>query len=303
MKVSLIINPTAKSGRGKRLWDEIFRELDRHEVVYQKDMSEYPGHAELLAYERAKSGEFDAVVAVGGDGTINEVLQGVCKAKEDKCNTPSFGILYTGTSPDICKFHGIPLAMSDAVRLIAENSTKFTDIGEVEHDGKVAWFLCSVNLGMGAKIASASNSGLRKYLGDFIGTLVSMLKAVFTSTLSDFKCEIDGSKETLTRCLNITIGKNPLIASGIKIDEDITPDDGRMYLFSVQNMGPFSMMRYIPSIYLGTFHKNRKNGFRFLKEFECLKNEVAPDVEYDGDPKGMLPCKIRLRERYLRIIK
>ena len=306
-KIYLIMNPTAKSGRGKKKWDQIFSYLNEFKLDFKVGESQYAGHSIELAYQAAKSTCFDVVVAVGGDGTINEVLNGILKASAEVNTIPALGILYTGTSPDICKFHKIPLEMKRAVEILENSDGELIDIGQVEYikdkRSVTSHFLCSVNLGIGARVADGSNSGLRKYLGDFLGTFISIIIAVLKYKRSDMHCLVDGKQEIYPAALNMTIGKNPYIASGTKVNVSSTPNCGKMYLFSINRMGLFGVLRNIKYVYNGDFYKHKNNTLKYIESFECLYNENAPEVEFDGDPQGHLPCKIKLLPKVIRIIK
>lgn len=307
VKAYLILNPTSKSGKGKRRWDNIFNLLKKYDVDYKVGKSTYAGHSIVLAREAALSKKYDSIVAVGGDGTINEVLNGICSTRDEIDLLPALGIIYTGTSPDICKYHKIPLDMEKAVQLIKENNQVPIDVGEVEHyikDKKeTRFFLCSVNLGIGARVADGSNSGLRKKFGDFLGTLLSIISATLKYKRATLNCKIDGKDYQFTNTLNMTIGKNPHVASGYKVNVDIKHDDGKSYIFSVNNMNLFEILLNLPRVYTGTFHKHKKNTLMYFKEFECAYSDEAPEVEYDGDPQGHLPCKVKLLTNKLRLIK
>lgn len=307
-KYFLILNPTAQSGKGKNKWTTIFETMKTEGLTFEHKESSYSGHAIELATQAALSGKYSCIVAVGGDGTISEVLNGLHQASlKIGSQIPALGILYTGTSPDICKFHKIPLDMQKAVMLLKYGQEELVDVGRVEYlrqgDNYSTWFLCSVNLGIGAAVAEGSNSGLRKYLGDFLGTLLSLFLATARYRLSNFTVTIDGKEQILDSVLNLTIGKNPHIASGIKVDLPLEPSDGKMYLFTIQNKGLFSLLWNIKKVYDGSFIHHPDNRLIYLEEFECQNNEFAPQVEFDGDPQGELPCKIRLDKKGLRLIR
>ena len=96
----LIMCPASKAGKAKRLWPYWQEQLEQARVPYTCIETRYPGHAIEMA-RQAK----ETVVAVGGDGTINEVFNGVLASE----NSDKMGVLYCGTSPDFCRFHGIPI--------------------------------------------------------------------------------------------------------------------------------------------------------------------------------------------------
>ena len=102
MRPLLIQNPGSRSGRGRSLWEPWTRGLLEAGVPFNTVVTKAPGHARRLAREKVG---YDTVVAVGGDGTINEVMDGILTSRRPH---RAMGVLYAGTSPDFCRFHGIP---------------------------------------------------------------------------------------------------------------------------------------------------------------------------------------------------
>lgn len=306
-KYYLILNPTAKSGKGKKKWEEIENLLKQNHIDYEIAVSQFSGHSIQLAHEACLKQAYKAIVAVGGDGTINEVLNGICSARDKVQKLTPMGILYTGTSPDICKYHQIPLEMHQAVQTLIHGTPTIIDVGEIEHIWKdemtTRFFLCSVNLGIGARVADGSNSGLRRYLGDFLGTLVSIVKSVWEFYPQDFNCTIDGKEMIFKKTINMTIGKNPYVASGFKVGVDIGHSDGKSYLFSINNFNFVELMRNLPKVYDGSFYKHKKNTLLYFEKFYCQECDGAPEVEYDGDPQGFLPATITLMKNRFELIK
>ena len=307
MRYCFIINPTAKSGNGKKSWIFLESIIKSKNIEFDVTYSEYKTHAIELAQIATKK-YYDVVVAVGGDGTINEILRGIMNASPHVAQLPKLGIIYTGTSPDICKFHKIPITPEESINTLLNDKFEYVDIGMIEHSTNKkhslkSYFLCSVNLGIGAAVADGSNTGLRKYLGDFFGTLISIIKSFLFFEKADFPCLIDEKKEVIKKAINITIGKNPHIASGLKVDINITPTDGLMYLCAITQFGPLSFLMNLPKLYTGKFIHHKYNFCRLIKSFECQHVPTSPNVEYDGDPQGILPCKIKLLENAIRIIK
>ena len=302
-RYALVANPTARSGRGQRTWRTIEEHLARAGVGHRLRISEYSGHAVALAREEADRGS-EVVVAVGGDGTINEVLCGLMQTQASR--RAALGILYTGTSPDVCRFHGIPVDLPRAIETLLTGCRRSVDVGEIlfcrDEAGEPAraWFLCSVNVGVGAAVARASNGGLRRYLGDFLGTLCATLQALSGYEPVDLSCVVDGEPVTLERVVNITVGKNPFIASGLKVVSPIASDDGRMYLMAVKGFSWWGIVRSLPQLYHGTFQHHPNNLFQFIHSFVCTARSGA--VEFDGDPHGFLPCTVTLEPRAIELI-
>ncbi|MBI5546577.1 MAG: hypothetical protein HY901_22065 [Deltaproteobacteria bacterium] len=318
LKYRFIANPTARGGRGRRQWPEIRSMLEARQVSYEWRESEHAGHSVELAREAAGKG-VEVVVAVGGDGTINEVLGGVMSAPERAQGRGcALGIVYTGTSPDVCRFHRIPFSPTRAaVEVLLRDRRSKVDVGRVEYfesnDSSagfasdrppvIGYFLCAVNLGVGAAVATGSNSGLRKVLGDGLGTFASIVAAVAAYRHADFDCRVDGAALRTARTLNLTIGKNPFIASGLKVLVPVEHDDGRLYLFAVNGFGMLGLLANLHRFYRGSFQEDPRNTLTYLSEFECAYNEVAHMVEFDGDHRGYLPCRIKVLQRALDLVK
>ena len=304
--VFLVMNPSSRSFTGQRGWPRIFELLGRSGVDYGYEMTEKAGDGARLAASAAENG-FDAVIAVGGDGTINEVISGTVHALQGNPLLPaSFGVIYTGTSPDFCRYHGIPLDPDVVVPRILQGSPRRVDLCRINHLSSEdrhpvsKFFSCSANFGLGAEIARGSNTGLRKRFGDFVGTLLSVLNAVKNYSPPRFRLKIDGVERSFARIHNIFIGKNPFIASGIKLKLDIAADGGLMYLVPLSGISRFELLSVIPRVYTGSFC-NRFEPI-ICRQVEILDGEGATEVEYDGDPQGLLPASISVISKVLPLL-
>jgi len=120
----LIMNPGSHSGRSGKTFKKIFELLDDTGINYQYRITESIEDACNSSVE-ANQKNYDTIIAVGGDGTINAVLNGFYEASGKRISKAKFGVIYTGTSPDFCKSYNIPTDLSSAVEvIIAEHSEK-----------------------------------------------------------------------------------------------------------------------------------------------------------------------------------
>jgi len=302
----LVLNPSSRSFTGQKKWPRIFELLDRSGIRYEQALTRQAGDGTRLAFEAAKRG-FDAIIAVGGDGTINEVISGTAAALSESPNLPCrFGVIYTGTSPDFCAFNSLSLDPDVIVGRILTGRTRRIDLCRISHQTadsereRTRYFSCSANFGLGAAIARGSNSGLRKRFGDFIGTLLSMLDAIRNYTPPQFRLRIDGIEHRFDQVHNIFVGKNHFVASGIRLKLDIAADDGRMYLVALHGISRFRLLSVLPRVYTGSFCDEFKPVF--CNRVEILDGGTANEVEYDGDPQGRLPARIELVPRLLPLL-
>jgi diacylglycerol kinase family enzyme len=299
MKVILIMNPTSCSGRGQRLWAEWRRGLRERGVAFECVATEYAGHARAAA---CAAGAEAVVVAVGGDGTINEVLDGAVQSGHSLAR---MGVLYSGTSPDFCRFHGIPVEPSAALDALVSGRETTVDVARITYrdaDGRtqVGHFGCGCNIGLGASVARVANR-VRRYLGDTTGTAFAVLRAIAYGTPVDLEVEVDGATRRLTRVHNLSILKNPYIASGLRVTADLRPDDGRLLLLGIRGGGKLGLLGCLPGFYTGSAGTAR-NAVRIDCTHVTIRADGPVEVEFDGDPHGMLPVDIRVLPRALTLL-
>ena len=255
--------------------------------------------AERLARE-ATDGGYDAVVAVGGDGTINRVLNGLVGGR---C---AMGVLYSGTSPDFCRFHGLPTEPAAAVSALLEGEAQPVDVCRMRHLGadgrpRVSHFASSANFGLGAGIARRANR-YRAYLGDLLGTMLATIVTVATTRLGAMELAIDGRRLRIDRVMNVTVGKNPHLASGLKLDVDVSRDDGRLFVFAAGGVRKLSFLLSLPKVYTGRIAADERFELRWARSVSVRPAVRKVEAEMDGDPAGLCPVEIDVLPGAIRLI-
>jgi len=298
MKYLLVMNPGSRAGRGRKLWQVWDSRLRQAKADFECACTEGVGHAVDLA----RSSQTDVVVAVGGDGTINEVLDGVIQSGNGSLR---MGVLYSGTSPDFCRFHRIPIEPTRAVAALLSGQTREVDAVSIEfRDGsgneRTAHFGCSCSIGMGATVAGFANRWRRR-LGDTLGTGIGVIKAIALNMRVDLVLEIDGEARQIDSVNHLMIAKNPFIASGLRLNLDLLPDDGDLYLVAVHGKGRLGLLRTLPGFYTGSACADPS-----LLVTKCTSVSVRcdrrADIEFDGDPRGYLPARIEILPKALKLI-
>ncbi len=298
MRYMLVMNPGSRCGRGKRLWALLESRLSAAGVEYETAITEHVGHA----VELARNATADVVVAVGGDGTINEVLDGVMQSGNPDLK---MGVLYSGTSPDFCRFHGIPIDPESAADALLEVRVSKIDVARIAyHDTSgnelVAHFGCSCNIGMGAAIADHANRWRRR-LGDILGTGTGALAAILRNARVDLDMIVDGEAISLRSVNNLTIAKNPYIASGLRLRLDLTPGDGKLFLVGISGRSRLGQIGLLPRFYNGSASSARGVLLRECRSVEITSSQPQ-QIEFDGDPRGFLPVRIDILPKALSLI-
>ena len=297
-RMLLVLNPGSRSGRGRQRWDAWFDGLRRAGIRFDCVKTGQPDDARRHA---AECGKVDAVVAVGGDGTINGVLNGLMERGEPR---PAMGVLYAGTSPDFCRFHGIPVEPQAALDALCRGAERRVDAASISYwtsDGpRTAHFACSANIGVGASVAERSNRWRRR-LGDTLGTAFAALTSLPGRHPDVTVCADDEAPVELRRCCNLTIAKNPFLASGLRFDDALSPDDGRLALLGVYDRALAGLLALLPAFYTGRI-SSRRGVFRRSCRRVSVTSGMPCAVEFDGDPRGRLPVAVEVIPGALRLI-
>jgi diacylglycerol kinase family enzyme len=311
-RLFLVMNPGSRSFQCRFDWQVLLACLRERQVDFDFALTQAPEHARLATQSAALSG-FDSVVAVGGDGTINEVMNGLVDpgkpGSRPEIPHAAMGVIYTGTSPDFCRYHGIPLSLEAAIDTLLSSRPKMIDLCRISYRESCSGnavsrvFGCSANFGLGAAVARGANLGLRRRWGDFSGTFLATLQALHRYHPPDIRIRIDGREAVHPRFFNLFVGKNPFVASGIKIGSGsgTAPDDGRLFCTAISGISRFRALALLPRLYTGSLSRIFPPVYGTRVEIPWSAD--APEVEFDGDPHGLLPATIEVLPQALPLIK
>lgn len=314
METLLIINPNSRSGRSAIMAEKVMRYLKNRSIEFDAVF--------LTKFEDAynfsvKANEENVrnIIAVGGDGTINKVINGFYDYNGKIKSDSQFGVIYTGTSPDFCKSYGIPTDIIKACDVIIKQNTIKVPIGKIDFQCKgdlknnsgnsvePKYFACCANIGLGASLARKANAGIRSYAGDFLGTFISLLQLLWSYRASDYIVEIDNKSIQLNNVYNISIGITKYIASGIKIYEAENAPKSSFYFMKLANLKFGNIPIMLKRIYSGReFSNSTFLSIEYAKRIKISNDLTNSEVEFDGDPVGRLPCSIEMAEDKLPLL-
>ena len=300
----LVINPGSGNGRSHRISRSYRALLDAAGAAYDFGITKYLDQAESLSRGAIERG-YKTVVAVGGDGTINRVVNGFMRSGSQSRHT-RLGILYSGTSPDFCRFHGLPVDPPRAVEYLLGDEGRAIDICRIRFRNSIdepvtGYFASSANIGLGAGVAAWANR-LRRRLGDSIGTFLASVISITSSRPSTLQLNLDGKNLVLPAVHNLTVGKNPYLAGGLKLSLETKPDDGRLYLFAVCGVSRPGLLCALPKLYSGSITGDRRFPFETGSRVRIDSPEKRIRIEFDGDLAGWCPAEIDLMPNAIRLI-
>ena len=301
----IIVNPTSKSGLGKKIWNNLQSILDDKEISYKVVFTKGPGHAmlcakNLLADEEAASSDTKIkLIVLGGDGTINEVLQGI-----SDFDRVSIGYIPTGSSNDLAralKLKKDPEFLLDTI--LSEKSVRKLDLGELKYisksdehsrlkaaeDSNTRKFIVSCGIGFDAAVCEESLDNTAKRILNrlHIGKLTYLsiaLKQLFASKKIACDLYIDNSDKPIhyNKVLLLATMIQPYEGGGFKFCPGADPSDGILDLCVVGDVSKAKVLIALPTAFIGK-HYMFKGIERYSAKNIRIKTSSPLWVHTDGE--------------------
>jgi diacylglycerol kinase (ATP) len=250
-KHKIIVNPIANRGGSERAVPQLESLLRAHDLEYDLVRTERPWHAADLAQEAVAAG-YERVVAVGGDGTANEVLNGLMRAKEAGLGSCTMGVLCVGRGNDFAYGMGIPLDLEAGCQALAQGHRRTIDVGRVAGglypDGR--FFGNGVGIGFDAVVGFEALK--MTWLHGFPSYLMAVLKTVFLYYKAP-RTTIEYNGQTITQpSLMISVMNGQRMGGGFMMAPEGQPDDGLFDLCIAREVSRAGIFGLIPHFMRGT---------------------------------------------------
>lgn len=286
--IRMIYNPEADRGRSYQVAGDL-HQLSREWGGADWIGTDYPGHANELAAEAAQKG-YETVVALGGDGTVHEVVNGLLQVEGSR--RPRLGVVPLGSGNDFAAGVGVPPDPTAAVRRIFKGGeVKSVDIGRVTDTyGRIEYW-CNV-LGIGFDAAINIQSRNIPWLHGFWMYLAAILRTIilkFERPLLDI--ELDGKKLS-GRYLMLTIGNGAREGGGFRFAPDAKMDDGWLDYMLIDSISRLKMLRLLPEVMRGT---HGRFTVVHLGRFQSLHlhSDLALPIQTDGEMFAPYAAEVR----------
>lgn len=297
----IIVNPHAGSGRGSRRWKIIEQCLKSQHIDFKCFFTTHKGHAIELTRDLAGKGHRH-FVAVGGDGILNEVVNGLCHAEQTPLNEFILGCIPVGSGCDWVKTHQIPFKIDKAVALLKNPVLFQHDVGKVEYgDGKIRFFINVAGMAFDAFVVQQTDKDASKgFWGGLFylyGLLISLGK--YPSPLFSYK--IDGIEyRDAFFCLNIGICKYS--GGGMQLVPLSDPGDRLFDVTAIQKFSPLEVIWNLPYLFNGKIYKHRKIAFSRTNYVEVSPIGAAIPLEVDGEFLGAIPARFSIAEGQINVV-
>jgi diacylglycerol kinase (ATP) len=306
VKVALIVNPTAGSGAGGRIGPLVVQALEARGTSTALYETREPGDATRLA-ERCRDEGVDSIGVVGGDGTLNEVVQAYLGRGGEPRPGPALALVPAGTGSDFQKTLGIRSNVEDAVeRLVARPPRPF-DLGILEltaHDGgRIARaFLNITSFGLGGLTDRIVNAG-PKWLGGKTAFYVGALRALVAYRNAPVRVRVDGAIFLEAPIVNVAVANGRYFGGGMLVAPEADPSDGAFDVIAMADMDKLATAALTNHIYRGT-HLTRPGVTTTrgaVVEAEPLVPNAEVLIDMDGETPGRLPLVARVARGALAI--
>ena len=285
----VIVNPAAGAGKSIHKWPQIKHTMHNSGLRFEDEITEAPGHAIELAKSAAIKG-YDMVVAVGGDGTLNEVVNGLYQAGSLKDVT--LGIVSTGTGSDYVRTVGTPRNYEEACRCLVQPRKLLTDLGMVEYTRNGApvkrIFINFAGIGFDAEIVRATTQKF-KALGSTPSYLMGVLSTFLSYQNQEVSINIDGAASENKIC-TVIVSHGKYGGGGMLVAPHADPADGLLDVTMIDNINKFDLLWSFPRIYKGTHLTHPRVSTKRAKDI-TLKPAQQMTLQADGELLGQTPAR------------
>ncbi|MFA5629315.1 MAG: diacylglycerol kinase family protein [Dehalococcoidales bacterium] len=292
LKTKVIVNPVAGAKTTYRKWPLINELLQSGGIPFEYQYTEGIGHAIELAREATANG-YSFVVAVGGDGTINEVANGILQSGDS--SNATIGIISTGTGGDFIRTAGITRDYIQACNSICASNKRMIDVGVVEYhkDGKPhkRYFVNSAGVGFDAHAIEAA-SRLPKIFGGTVPYVLGLLKSVVSYKNKSVNLCLEEECQD-RRVLTVVMANGCYFGGGMCIAPTADIYDGFFDVVSVGDVNKLDLLKTFPKIYKGTHTTHPKVKVERASEVKINSAEKVV-IEADGEFLGECPATFRI---------
>jgi len=306
-----IINPIAGNYLAGSTWDKIKDVLEKRKIEYRSFFTKYPGHASEIAEQVAElhQDKLEGIVAVGGDGTIYEVLNGLT-------NYPQLAIGYipSGTSHDFALNFSIPLSPMKALEQILQRKGRIPrkiDIGRFtflqRKKDKAKYFFNGIGIGFDADLIRTLNeSKYRRLIYKFrfvrLAYFLTALRMLFkTYKGHPLLLKVDGMEKEFEEAWLVSITNAPYYSGGLKIAPKARTNDGKLHVCVIHEQNKWKILLILLTILLGK--KGKAKGVSYYQGMTAEVSGPAPiTLQADGEMIGMTPIHVRIEPQERKII-
>ncbi|MFC2112384.1 diacylglycerol/lipid kinase family protein [Bacteroidota bacterium] len=300
----VIVNPNAGRRKGLLDWEKITGHLIHYDLRFTPVFTERPGHATEIVIENVEEEGFMQILVVGGDGTMNEVVNGIFRQKRFKTNDITLGMITVGTGNDWGRMFGIPKDYEDAVRILTQNQTFIQDAGMVrycnEDEPGNRYFVNIAGMGFDAEVTRKSNRAKEKGRGGILLYLLHIFTSLINYRHVVAMISVDG-QNVENKIFSMNIGICKYSGGGMIQAPNAIPDDGLFDLTIINKLSKTNVLLSLKRLYNGTIHMHPKVDSYTAKSIRIESRDTIR-LETDGESLGHTPVEFWIIPKSVKIM-
>ena len=298
-----IVNRAAGGGKTEREWPLIDQILKKHGIPFEPHFTNRRLHASVIARNKIKEG-YSKIIVVGGDGTMNEVINGVFA--QDRINTTEvmLGMISVGTGNDWARMFNIPADYEGAVQTIKQQKTFIQDAGLLNYrKNEKEWkryFINIAGMGFGARVVERSNRMKDKGKSGPFLYFYNIFYSLIRYRAQKAEIEIDGKiYDRTVFSLNVGIGKYN--GGGMIQVPHAIADDGLYSITLIKKIGKLNVLANMKRLYNGSIVTHSKVETYMAKSIQ-IDGSRRLQIETDGETLGHGPMSFKVIPRSIRVV-
>ena len=255
----VVVNPKASVGKSGKDWPQIRQILINDGIEFDDILTEYPRHAIEIVRNAIVEKGYRKFIAVGGDGTNNEVINGIFTQDVVPTTEITMAAMPIGTGNDWRRTFDIPLEYNKVAKIIKAGHTYAHDIGKLTYydDGNtgIRYFLNAAGTGLDEMVCHSTNRMKQQGKGGTIRYLISLVKCMLTYKVTRIQLTIDDELVFDDYILNLSIGNGRFNGGGMMTMPKAIPNDGLFDVTVIKKVSIFKFAANVKNVYDGSFIK------------------------------------------------
>ena len=304
----VVVNPMASVGKSGKDWPVIRQKLVDAGIDFDDILTEYPRHAIEIVRNAIVEKGYRKFISVGGDGTNNEVINGIFTQDVVPTNDITMATIPIGTGNDWRRTFNIPLEYDDVIEIIKTGNVFVHDIGKLTYyndgDPKTRYFLNAAGTGLDEMVCSSTNLMKQQGKGGTIRYLISVVKCLFKYKITHVQVTMDDEMVFDDNILSLSVGNCRYNGGGMMMMPNAIPDDGLLDVTVIRKVSIFKFAANVKNIYDGSFiHK--------IKEVQTFRGKkirivsIPPHslmVETEGENLNNSPFDFEILPKAINMI-
>jgi YegS/Rv2252/BmrU family lipid kinase len=298
----LILNPMAGGGKAEKKYPQIAQLLTKKGISFTTFKTSAAGDGEKVVKTALKAG-YRKILVCGGDGTLNEIVNGVMNQDLAPTQEITIGLIPVGTGNDWGRTWNLSRNIKTSIAILQNGKTAIQDVGLVKFnykpDSKI-WFMNVAGCGFDAAVAYAANKEKEKGNSSVLTYIKQLVKTLFTYKTATCEMMIDGKKIS-SQLFAVLIGIGKFAGNKMKLVPNAIPNDGQFDITLAHKISPWKVIRNFPKLFNGKFLGLKEVSVYQGTEFS-ITSEEDMYFQADGESMGKVPLRITLVPNAIKVI-